>query len=191
MGDTDLKELIEKAGGGDQIAWNELVSGFQRRVFAAAIAVMGNPEDADEIAQEVFVKFHANIKKLNSPSAASAWLVRTSANLAYDRRRFRSIRKWFSPSRGGIDFISSDESSNPEREVGRKQMMEAFDRWAKAKLSNKERLVVQLKVGEEMTFKEISDAMGISSSTAKTHYERAMRKFERMERNAKGEFDHE
>jgi len=154
-------------------------------VFAAAVAVIRDPDEADEIAQEVFVKLHSNIQRLNDPNAISAWLVKTSANLARDRLRFRRIRRWFFAGNRGVDDIQSDMPS-PETTASRSQMFDVFSRWAKAKLSARERVVLQLKLGEEMTFQEIAQSLNVSTSTAKTHYNRAMAKLEALRKTAGG-----
>ena len=180
-----MRELVSGARGGDSGSWNELVRMFQRRVFAAAVALIGNAEEADEIAQEVFVRLYSNIGNIKDGAAVGSWLVRTSVNLARDRMRFRRLRGWLFAKRVNADEIElmGSDGMDPERA---RALSEVTNLWKRAKLSEKERAVVQLKLGEEMTYSEISRALKMSISTAKTHYTRGIEKLRSLSRKGGG-----
>ncbi len=185
----EVSDIVRRAAGGDEMAWRELVGRFQRRIFAAALVVSGSVEEADEVTQEAFVKLMGHIETISDPEAVGAWLVRTAVNEARDRRRFRRIRAWFGAAVSPADDQASVEAS-PEVLAGRNEMMRLFDVWQQARLSDRERLVVQLRAGEEMTFAEIAHALSMSVSSAKTHWTRARTKLAGLRRRVgKGDAD--
>lgn len=169
-----LSQLVEAARSGDPIAWNGIVMRLQRRVFAAALAATGNVEEADEVTQEAFVRLFERMGSIRDPEAIGGWLVRTAVNVARDRRRFWKLRAWFGVSLDADQEPSSEPS--PETTAARREAMEIFDAWSRARLSEKERLVIQLRGGEEMTIEEIARELGVSASAVKTHLARAREK---------------
>jgi RNA polymerase sigma-70 factor, ECF subfamily len=84
---ADESELIRKAKRGDKEAFGVLVERYQRRVVGVALAVVHNPDDALELAQETFVRAYENLRSFESRSSFSTWLYRIAANLAIDWRR--------------------------------------------------------------------------------------------------------
>lgn len=172
-GDQNM-ELVDRIRRGDQKAWNELVSMYQRRVFVTALTLTKNLADADEITQDVFLKLYTNIQNIRDPKSLPAWLVRTAYNLACDRLRFQKVRWLFVQKHKKEDTKSLENTL--EKQVETAQLMDVIAGWEEAKLSKQERIVMQLKIGEEMTFAEIADSLKISVSSAKTHYYRAKEK---------------
>ena len=183
-------DLLKRIRNGDKKAWNELVDLYQRRVFVTALTVIRNVADADEITQETFLKLYTGLSKIRNPGSLSAWLVRTSYNLACDRLRFQKIRQIFSAVGGGGEALSSSEKTL-EEQVETTQLMSIINQWEEAKLTKVERSIFQLKVGEEMTFAEIAESLDISISSAKTHYYRAKEKLKGIIKDLSLEEDYE
>jgi RNA polymerase sigma-70 factor (ECF subfamily) len=80
-------ELVERARKGYRRAFGFLVERYQRRVVGVVLAVVHNPEDAIEPAQETFVRAYQNLSKFEERSSFSTWLYRIAVNLAIDWRR--------------------------------------------------------------------------------------------------------
>ena len=169
-----LGQLVEGARRGDPVAWNGIVMRLQRRVFAAALAATGDVEEADEVTQEAFIKLFERMGSIRDPEAVGGWLVRTAINTAHDRRRFGRLRAWFGASKDAS--LEPSPEPSPEVAMARREAREKFEAWSRARLSERERLVVQLRGGEEMTIEEIGRELGISASTVKTHLARAREK---------------
>lgn len=173
--EESLDNLVERARSGDHIAWNGIVMRLQRRVFAAALTVTGNVEEADEVTQEAFVRLFDRISSIEHPEAVGGWLMRTAINIAHDRKRFERVRGWFGIGTKDADCEPSQNAS-PETQVAHAEMEWVIGRWSEARLSERERVVVQFRAGEGMTVEEIARELGISPSAVKTHLARAREK---------------
>jgi len=185
MHEESLGQLLRSAREGDRRAWNEIVMKFQRRVFAAALAVSGDMDEADEVAQEAFIRLFGKISSIRDPGALGRWLTQTAANIARDRRRFGRLRRWLVGSAGEAHSEPSPDPS-PEVQAARREAEGIIARWSEARLSARERLILQLFAGEEMTIEEIAGELGIGPSTVKTHLSRAREKLRPVLRGAKG-----
>lgn len=170
-----IEALVERIRAGEQRAWNELVAVTQRRVFAAALAAAKDPQDADEATQEAFVRLFHHIASIREPAAVPAWLIRAACNVVRDRQRWRRVRGWFGGGTREPDEAATAHPS-PEEAASRHERERLFADWARARLSERERVVLQLHVGEEMTFAEVGNALGCSTSSAKTYFARAKAK---------------
>ena len=84
--EVDL-ELVRRCQKGDDAAFGELVSRYQRKVFTIALGMVKNPEDAMDIAQESFIKVHRYIKNFQGSSSFYTWLYRIIVNLCIDHLR--------------------------------------------------------------------------------------------------------
>jgi RNA polymerase sigma-70 factor (ECF subfamily) len=171
-----LSQLVEAARRGDPRGWNGIVMRLQHRVFAAALAATGDVEEADEVTQEAFVKLFERLETIRDPEAVGGWLVRAAVNVARDRRRWRKVRGWFG---GGTDAsLAPATDPSPETSVSQSEAVDVIRMWGEAMLSEKEKLVIQLRGGEEMTIEEIARELGISLSAVKTYLARARKKLE-------------
>jgi RNA polymerase sigma-70 factor (ECF subfamily) len=186
MHDESLRQILDAAKNGDRRAWNELVMRFQRRVFAAALAATGDMDEADEVTQEAFVRLFGKISSIKQAEAVGGWLTRTAVNAAHDRRRFRKLRAWFGR---GVQDAQAEPSPvpSPEAQAARAEAGRIIASWSEARLSERERLVLQLRVGEEMTIEEIAHELEISPSAVKTHLARAREKLRPILHGIRGE----
>lgn len=89
--DPDL-ELVRRAQGGDVEAFGELVERNRRAVFRAAVAAVGSPTEADDVAQEAFVTAFQKLKGFRGESSFKTWLLTITWRKAIDRRQ--SVTKW-------------------------------------------------------------------------------------------------
>jgi RNA polymerase sigma-70 factor (ECF subfamily) len=162
----------------NEISWENLVKRYQRHVFSVAFSVVRNVEDAEEITQEVFMKLHAHMGTIRDRKAIPAWLAKTSYRIAINKLIASKVKKWTMGTEEAESCPS--QSRSPEDEMGVSEELRKVRMWRKARLSRKENVVLQLKLGQEMTFQEIADFLGMSISSVKTHYYRAARKMESL-----------
>ena len=89
---TQLESLIERARGGDAIAFDQLMIAHQQRVMATTWRMLGNTEDARDAAQEVFLRLYKHLPKYDARQEFSGWLYRIVINVCHDVARKRSNR---------------------------------------------------------------------------------------------------
>jgi RNA polymerase sigma-70 factor (ECF subfamily) len=154
--------------------FNRIVERYQGFVMRVAFTVVRSKEEADDIAQEVFLKLYTHMNRIEKPQSLKSWLARTATSTARDRLRWLKVRSWFGGA-SAADEVGTDARS-PERLMAARERMAVVNAWAKVSLSNKERVIFQLRHGEEMTIDEIAEALRMNVNTVKTHLYRAMRK---------------
>jgi RNA polymerase sigma-70 factor, ECF subfamily len=81
------ESVLQLAQGGDRLAFRQLVEQHQARVYGVALRLLGRHADAEEIAQDVFVKLHGALALMQSPAHLKHWLLRTVTHRAIDRLR--------------------------------------------------------------------------------------------------------
>src|SRR5210317_1011569 len=89
---TEDRELIEKFKGGDQWAFDRLVDKYSGRAYQIAYGVLGSREDAEEVAQDVFVRIHRALPKFRGDSEFTTWMYRIAMNLARNKYRWNKSR---------------------------------------------------------------------------------------------------
>jgi RNA polymerase sigma-70 factor, ECF subfamily len=102
---TDL-ELVRRAQTGDAAAFEELVLRNRRAVFRAALAALGDPSEADDVAQEAFVAAYRKLGSFRGEAAFRTWLLSIAWRKAMDRRK--SLTRWF---RATITTQAGDDSA--------------------------------------------------------------------------------
>src|ERR1700758_1216517 len=86
-GGTREQDLIARVQGGQSELFYELVRPYERRVYAAAFAILRNETDAEDVAQEAVLKAFANIRQFRAEARFSTWLIQITVNEALMRRR--------------------------------------------------------------------------------------------------------
>ncbi len=165
-------DLVRAAQGGDQAAFGEIVRHFQRAVFRVAYALTRNASDADDIAQETFVRAYQAIGRFRTGEPLYPWLSRITVNLAYSLHRLRRRRPEASIEplvEAGRQWPVEDDPLRhvAERERDR-QIGEAF-----AGLTPEHQAVLALRVVEEMSYEEIARTLGVPVGTVMSRLSRA------------------
>lgn len=171
-------QLIAEVQRGKTGLFYELVRPYERRVYAAALAILRNESDAEDVAQEAMLKALANIRQFRAEARFSTWLIQITVNEALMRRRRE--RKGMVES---IDEGRDDEgqyaprdfadwreipSESLERKEVRQKLTEAL-----ASLDHKYREVFLLRDVEHLNIQETAEALGISVASVKTRLLRA------------------
>ncbi len=168
-------EAIRRAQSGDAAAFEFLYQLHSRRVYALCLRMLGNPADAEDLAQEAFLQLFRKIATFRGESAFSTWLHRMTVNVVLMRLRKKSL-----PTDSLEETIEPDaESSAPKRDVGAPdlRLSGAVDR------VNLERSVEKLPPGYRTVFvlhdvqgyehNEIADIMGCSVGNSKSQLHKA------------------
>jgi RNA polymerase sigma-70 factor, ECF subfamily len=170
----DETELIRKAKRGDKEAFGILVERYQRRVVGVALAIVHNPDDALELAQETFVRAYENLGSFESRSSFSTWLYRIAANLAIDLRRREGRHSLVrgEEAEGEINRLPSS-TADSFAEFSRKELNSSL-RAALDELTPEHRAVILLREVEGLGYDEISDILKCPRGTvmSRLHYAR-------------------
>src|SRR5215472_13344884 len=85
--------LIERARGGDDGAFNQVVQAYRKRILGTIARLIGRPEDVEDVGQEVFVRLYYSLDQLRTPEVFEPWLYRLTVNAAYDYLRRQRRRQ--------------------------------------------------------------------------------------------------
>jgi RNA polymerase sigma-70 factor (ECF subfamily) len=170
--------LIAAALAGSPHAWEKLVKRYESRVFNQGLRLMGNPSDAMDLLQEVFLGVYRNLHRFRGDAKFSSWLFRIAHNKAVDLSRRKRLLAGTPPNVEGEDPLESlpaDRQQEPEISLMHSELNQRIvERLNQLPLA--QRLVVELKVFQSMTFEEIADMQDISENTAKTRFYAALKK---------------
>jgi len=184
--DTET-ELVARARRGDPQAMEQLILGYQEKVYRLAYSMMSaDKEEALDLTQEVFLNAFRNIRGYKGKSSFYTWLFRIAVNTCLDARRRR--RRWnrifsfwhLTPNQSDDakltleDLPEPNETSSPLVALGRKETYIQVKN-ALRHLSPNQRLVFHMKVFQEMTIVEIAEIMNLAEGTVKSHLFRATR----------------
>ncbi|RMG24114.1 MAG: sigma-70 family RNA polymerase sigma factor [Armatimonadetes bacterium] len=161
--------LVARCQSDDWAAFDALVDRYQARVFGFVRRMVPSHEEAEDIAQEVFVRAFRNIHRYDGRASVAGWLFKIATNLCIDSRRKRSRRVAEVPLEvdGSPVVEVADPKGDPEPIVFAQQMEEVI---ASALDSLSERLkpVILLHDVEGLSYEEIANALGIPVGTVKS-----------------------
>lgn len=173
--DDDIlaRDLIAQVKKGNQQAFAELVSRYNRQVAALAFKMVGNYDEAADVTQIVFVKMYDNVWRFDPKKKFYSWLYRITVNAAIDYMR-KHKRHRHEPLE---DFHerSDDTSADPESSY-RRQQIGLFVRQATRSLSDKQRSAFVLRDIEGCDIDEVANSMNVSEATVRWYLHRARTK---------------
>jgi len=165
-------DLVRAAQGGDPAAFAEIVRRYQRAVYRVAYALTRNESDADDLAQEAFVRAYRALGRFRAGEPLYPWLSRIVTNLAFSlfRRRKRRPETPLEPLvEAGMQWGTDDDPADNVAERERVQhMQEAF-----AELKPEHQAVLALRVIEDRSYDEIAKALGVPIGTVMSRLSRA------------------
>ncbi len=172
--------LVQKSKQGDVEAFEELIAAYQKKVLNLAFRMLGNPADAEDAAQDIFVRVFKSIANFNEESAFSTWLYKISTNVCLDilRRRKRqnennmvSIHQYSSEDEE-YELPIEDKAPTPYEEAQKSEAMRALER-ALTKLAEEQKAVIIMRDIHGLSYEEIAAAMNCSLGTIKSRINRA------------------
>jgi RNA polymerase sigma-70 factor, ECF subfamily len=176
--------LVGQVLAGQKSAFDELVSRYQRRATAVAYRLLGNLQDALEVAQESFLKAFTNLTTLQKSEAFGPWLLRIVSNLSLNLRRSRKSLAVLPlddllPSSGATNddhsLIMVMHDSEPSRRMQRAEVHSRIEQ-ALGQLSRRQREAISLFALEEIPQKQVAQTLGCSVEAVKWHVFEGRRK---------------
>jgi RNA polymerase sigma-70 factor, ECF subfamily len=166
----DDAQLVDRLRRGDPRAFEDLVITHQHRVFGVALRMLGSRAEAEEAAQEVFLRAHRAIADFRGDAKLSTWLYTIASRLCLNRLAAGERRL----TREGEEALARIPSSHasPADELERSERDAALHR-AIAELSDERRMVVVLRDLEGLSYEEIAAALDLELGTVRSRLHRA------------------
>ena len=169
--------LIERLKKGDDAAFKEIVESSQGLVYNTALGIVQNPEDAEDVAQEVFVQLYESIKSFKGESKLSTWLYRITVSKAMDhlrkkkrKKRFAYVQSLFGANEELVhdppDFVHPGVSLDNKEKA--KELFKAIDQ-----LPAKQKIAFTLNRIEGLSYQEISEIMKLTVASVESLLHRA------------------
>jgi RNA polymerase sigma factor (sigma-70 family) len=168
----EINPLIERCLKGDQRAWDEIVRLYWRKVFNVAYKFVGRQDEAEDLAQDIFLKLFKSLKTFDRRANFSTWLISVSRNLCIDH--YRSMRREHDVVTHDVDVVSLARPSaldSPQVALERRDRV-ALLRAALDKLAPSLRTAVMLRDIQELSYQEIAERLGVPEGTVKSRINR-------------------
>jgi RNA polymerase sigma-70 factor (ECF subfamily) len=166
---VDEDTLVRHAANGDAAAWEPLVLAHQEAVFRLSYLLLGDPDDAEDIAQETFLRAWNHLKRFDPTRPLRPWLLSIASNLASNRRR--SAGRYVSALMRA--FRNEPASASIEEKSARR--MEASELWkAVQNLSMPDQQIIYLRFFLELSVAETAQTLDVPEGTVKSRLSRAL-----------------
>ncbi len=175
------REIIDRVLSGDTEAFEALVLEHQNKVYSLALRMVGNEEDARDMAQEAFIRAFNSLTGFRGDSKFSVWLYRLTSNICIDFLRSRAKKRTVSMTwideegEDAGELEIPDETWSPERELERRMTRESVRRGLDS-LSPPYREILVLREINGLSYDEIASVLGIEEGTVKSRIFRARKK---------------
>lgn len=172
------QELVARAKSGDTDAFAQLVEENQNRIYSLALRMVGNPEDAADLAQEAFLSAWRGLEHFQGEAAFSTWLYRLTSNACIDflrrekRKRAAGSVLSLDDTEEGATLDLPDYDADPHRQLERGEVRRAIADGL-AGLSPEHRRVLALREISGLSYAEIADLLGLEEGTVKSRISRA------------------
>lgn len=157
--DAEFAQVLKRAIAGDLTAFEQIIARYERRVLTLAWRLLGNPEDAQDASQEVFLRAFRFLHRFDATRTMEPWLVRMTVNVCRDIGRKRPVTVLLE-----ADTLRAPD--NPHTELDLEEQRSALYR-ALRQLPEKERSAVVLRDIEGFSTAEVAKILGSSESTVR------------------------
>jgi RNA polymerase sigma-70 factor (ECF subfamily) len=168
---------IDSARAGDREAQERLLRLHYGRVHATAFRLIGNPEDAEDLAQECFVRAFRSLEYFRGDGCFGAWLRRIVVHLCQDRFRSRGRQPEPLPLPPEVDLVAP--TREPGRGLEQRELARLLDQ-SLAALAAPLRVTLLLRVREGLEYEDIARATGVTPATARTRVMKARKELGRL-----------
>ena len=171
----DESALIQRARHGDAAAWESLVLAHQESVFRYAYLLLGDPDDAEDIAQETFLRAWRYLAHFDDTRPLRPWLLSITSNLASNRRR--SVGRYLSALMRA--FREEPQPATLEEKSARRMQADHLRR-AVQSLNTTNRQIVYLRYFLDLSVAETAETLHIAQGTVKSRLSRALEKLRKV-----------
>jgi RNA polymerase sigma-70 factor, ECF subfamily len=181
----ELVRRCQRTLPSDTRAFEMLVAYFRERVFATAYRIMGNRQEAEDQAQEVFLKVYRNIKNLDEPATVTSWIYRITTNTCLDaleKQKRRPAQVQLAPQDEGRNeepIYADERTLTPEEAVLRRELHRCLETTL-AQLDARDRVTLVLREVEGRSYQEIAESLAVGLSATKMRIHRARLAFQRL-----------
>lgn len=179
----ELVRLCQRTLPDDTRAFELLVSMYKERVFATAYRLMGNRQDAEDQAQEVFLKIYRGIRQLEDPGMFTSWVYRITTNTCFDALSKQKRRPQTTPldppdEHGNEEPRYADaQTPGPEQTALRREVWDCLEQTLR-ELDAQGRTALILRDIEDRSYQEIADILSVGLSAVKMRIHRARLAFQ-------------
>src|SRR3954464_11177640 len=166
-------ELVARARTGDLSAYDDLIKRYQERIYATIYHMTANHEDANDLAQEAFIKAFQALKSFKGGSSFYTWVYRIAVNKTINFLKQRKNRTQMSlddidfNAEHDPDLVALISDKTPRRDIDLTELQEKLN-IAMQKLSESHRLVVTLHDVQDLSHEEIAKIMGCNIGTVRS-----------------------
>ena len=166
-----VEALIQRCLKGDQLAWDAIVRQYWRKVFNVAYKFVGKHDEAEDLAQDIFLKIFKSLNTFDRRANFQTWLISISRNLCIDH--YRSVRK---------------ERETIDRDVDANELSPlSHDPGPVAALPDTLRTAVLMRDIQELSYQEIADKLRLPEGTVKSRINRGRTELARQIRKLRGD----
>ena len=181
MNNVSDEELIRQCKDGVREAFNELVRRYQERIYWTVKRFVGDPDDARDISQEVFIKAYHGISTFRGDAKLFTWLYAIASNLCINHVRKQKLRAFFNLDQ--LADIHADAQERPDRLLEKNEMRHVIEA-AIETLPAKQKAVFLLRYYQDLPYEEIAVILKRTVGGLKANYFHAVRKIEQYVKQA-------
>jgi RNA polymerase sigma-70 factor (ECF subfamily) len=193
-------ELVRRFNSGDEDAFVEIVERHRWKIFSVAFSHLRNRADAEEIAQDTFIRAYRGLARFRGDSSLASWLHRIVFNLSCNRygyffRRHQHHTRSFDSALGDdshttLGDVFASDMPNPAREETNREFL-ANVAAGMAKLNDAQRRILSLRIIQDHSYEKIAEILNISPGTVKSRIARARENLRGLLADAYGEAESE
>ncbi len=177
--------LVDGLASGDQTAFRVFVDRYKKRIYYLALDMVGNPVDAEDVSQEVFLKVYRSFGTFKRDAKISSWLYRVTYNACIDQLRKKELtpeaigdEALEARTRSDAPLSGSPSFEDPHRSAETGQLQARIAR-ALEHVSPQEKAVFLLRHYDQLMLKEIAEVLHLSVGSVKSYLFRAVRKLQK------------
>jgi len=182
-----IETVIQRCLHGDQSAWDVIVRQYWRKVFNVAYKFVGRHDEAEDLAQDIFLKVFKSLDTFDRRANFQTWLISVSRNLCIDH--YRSVRKERETINRDVDASELSPASQNEGPVAAIEQRDRVIllRQALAALPESLRTAVLMRDIQERSYQEIADTLRLPEGTVKSRINRGRTELARQIRKLRGD----
>lgn len=169
-------ELIEKARSGDDVAFNQVVQAYRKRILGTIARLIGRPEDVEDVGQEVFLRLYYSLDQLRTAEVFEPWLYRLTVNASYDylrRQKRRKESRMSDLSEQQVMMADAVAGGKADKDEQRRVKVRETVQSLLGRISEEDRILLTLKEVEGLSLKELEQVYGVNENALKVRLHRA------------------